>query len=201
MQAKCFAAAIAALLSLVELLPCLSQTAPETVTLSRLILAGAETLPAGDRQFLKDAAQAHLCERDRAQSCVENIVKRTLQQRGYFLARASAESLQYPDPQRPQDLVAVVHVVPGKAYQLKEMRFTGVRTLSSEELRQLPQPELGKPLDTEQLHTFIGALRRRYEEKGNREVVVIPDVELDQANSSASVIIHVDEAPAPAAKP
>jgi len=166
----------------------LAQSSPETVTLAKVKLVA--NVPSKDAQFVQDAVQAQLCKRKSAGACVERLVVKAFQRRGYVRASAKVQQITFANPARPQDFTAIVNVEPGKIYKLAKIEVTHNTVLSAAELSALPQPAQGKPLDAEEWENFVDAMENAYRRKGHSEFTFLPSMRL--SDSEGTVVLSLD---------
>src|SRR5690242_8580204 len=165
-----------------------TQTSTQPVTLAGLDLV--TNAPGADTQFVKEAVQAQLCQRKTVDACVERLVVKAFQRRGYVRASAKVRQITFANPARLQDFTATVNVEPGKVYRLAKIEVTHNTVLSAAELSALPQPAQGKPLDAEEWENFVDAAENAYRRKGHSDFTFLPSMRL--SDSQGTVVLSLD---------
>jgi hypothetical protein len=86
-----------------------------------------------------------------------------------------------------------IHVHPGSQYRLKEVTFSGVTMLLTDELRSAFHMKPKSLFDTQSVRKGLKALQRAYAKKGRLNMTAMPIAEVDEANKTIMLEIKIQE--------
>ena len=159
------------------------------------LLAGA-ALSAQDQEQLEHSIAARSYEHSQVSQEIRERVRMAYQDHGYFKATvADPEVHVVGQDDRHQVVDVAVRVDPGRIYRLKEIRLTGAKAFSAEELRPALLLRPGDVFDMGKVRASLEQMLRLYRSKGYLNFVPVPDPRVDEDAGLISLQIDIDEGP------
>ncbi len=114
--------------------------------------------------------------------------------RGYLKATLSdpQAKIAQEDPQQT-DVDITFAVDPGPQYKVTEMRLSGCKSFSADELRPLIHQRMGEPANVVRLADDLEALKKLYGTRGYMAVAIQSKPQLDDAQGTVAYQITIDE--------
>src|SRR6202022_4768694 len=124
-------------------------------------------------------------------------VRDTLQSFGYFRATVSQPTITIDDVSRhPQPVSVNVEVVEGARYKVREITWSGIKAVSSEQIVPISQIRPEDILDMSKVRETLEAARRLYAAIGYPTASIVSEVQVHEAGRWVLLYFRVVEAPA-----
>jgi outer membrane protein insertion porin family len=105
----------------------------------------------------------------------EHVQSACLQDNGYFKAQVAPTSQQLADKGGTHRFIVTFNIDAGPLYRLGEIRFSGNRVFSSEELRTMFDIQRGDVFRLEAVRNGISRMKQAYDARGYRRFTPVPD--------------------------
>lgn len=170
-----------------------SPTATRDVLISNLSLAGISQLSPADQLTIVTEIKSLCCRQNRTQEIKERILD-AFQRRGYF--KATVEKLEVTpvnEASLPQKVNVSASIDEGRQYRLKDVIFSDAKAFPNDQLRsQFPIAD-GDIFNVEKIRAGLDDLRKLYVSQGYLSFVPVPNTDVDDATTSVSLRIDLDE--------
>jgi outer membrane protein insertion porin family len=114
--------------------------------------------------------------------------------RGYLKAAfGDAQAKVVQDSPQETAVDVTFPVDPGHQYKLTQLELAGNKSFPAEALRPLIHAPLDQPANAVQFDTDIEAVKKLYGTRGYMAVMIRPDAEMDDANSTVKYRLHIQE--------
>ena len=131
---------------------------------------------------------------DAAASEVEERVRRSWQDRGYFKVRAHADAHVLSYGSGSDQIAVAVHIEEGQRYRLEEIRFRNNRAITNvDALRSLFAINDGDVFDRAAIAKGLENLRFAYGELGYVNFTSVPDTRFNEEQQTISLDVDMDE--------
>jgi outer membrane protein insertion porin family len=123
---------------------------------------------------------------------VQELVRETYQDRGYFKADVSAELTPIRD-QSANAVAVLLQVSPGKQYHAAGISWRGMTVFSESELAKLIPVRAGELFNRSKMAGGLEAVRKMYTSEGYIDFTSIPIPQIDEEAGTVAFVIDVDE--------
>jgi hypothetical protein len=121
-------------------------------------------------------------------------VRDALQSFGYFRATVSEPTLRVLDfNRRPQPVALNIQFIQGPQYRVREIKWSGIRAVSLDQILSVSQVRPGDILDTSKVRDLLEAVRRLYIAIGYASVTIVPVVQIHEAGHCVSLNFKIYE--------
>ncbi len=115
-------------------------------------------------------------------------------ERGYLKAAfGDAQAKVVEDSPQETNVDVTFPVDAGRQYKLTALDLTGNKSFPTGTLRPLIHVQLNQPANAVQLDTDVEAMNRLYGTRGYMAVSILPDPEIDDANSTVKYLLKIQE--------
>jgi len=155
------------------------------IVVQEIVISGTSTLTSEQLSDIRNSLTSKTMADD--DELPGEYLKYEFQQRGYFDAEVTNLKVIPLDPLAKKKPVRIeAEVDEGPLFHLAEIKFTGNRAFSTEELRQMFPLHAGDVFDTENVRLGIESLAKKYWTTGYLETSLVPDT---QKASSGQVTV------------
>ena len=163
----------------------------DAIVLQEVLISGTATLNSEQLNDISNSLTSKTMADD--DELPGEYLKYEFQQRGYFDAEITNLKVVPLDPLAKKKPVRIeAEVDEGPLFYLAEIKFTGNKTLSTDELRQLFPLHAGDVFDVEQVRLGIDNLRKQYSAKGFFECSPAPETQKTAA-AQVTVTFAIEE--------
>src|SRR3984957_356094 len=126
---------------------------------------------------------------------LEDWIRASFQERGYFAAKVSSLGFKPRDPLGvPKPMTLEAEISDGPQYKLADIMFVENHAFSSEKLRQQFPLKMGDLFERDKVASGLVSLRKLYSTQGFLDFTAIPDTEF-ASNATARLNISIVEGP------
>jgi outer membrane protein assembly factor BamA len=161
------------------------------IVVQEIVISGTATLTSEQLNDISNSLTSKTMRDDEDEA--GEYIGYEFQQRGYFDAQVTNLKVIPLDPLAKKKPVRVeAEVDEGPRFHLAEIKFTGNKTLSTDELRQMFSLHAGDVFDVEKVRLGIDNLRKQYSAKGFFDCVPVPTTEKTSA-AEVTVTFAIEE--------
>jgi outer membrane protein insertion porin family len=124
---------------------------------------------------------------------LQDVVRGTLQDEGYFKAVAEVHAHSVRAESQQSTYAVVVAIDSGPHYRLKEIHIVGATAFSPAEIREQFQLSPGEVFDVSKIRQGIETLTPLYGAKGYINFTAIPEDDVDERTGLVDLTINLDE--------
>jgi len=162
------------------------------IVVQEIVISGTSTLTSEQLSDISNTLTSKTMGDD--DDVVEACITYEFQQRGFFDANVTNLKVVALDPLAKKKPVRVdAEVDEGPLYHLAEIRFTGNKSLSTDELRQGFPLRAGDIFDAEKVRLGIESLANQYSAKGFLEWVLTPPDTEKASDGKVTVTFAIEE--------
>lgn len=171
--------------------PVISSNMKTGVSIADFTVAGTQTISATELARITSGFIGSCFDENSGE--LEELVRASFQQRGYFAAKVNSLEFKPRDPLGvPRSVTVEAEFSDGPQYKLGDITFVENHAFSSEKLRQQFPLKTGDLFERDKVASGLESLRKLYGTQGFLDFTAIPDTKF-ASNATASLSISIQE--------